>query len=94
MTSLSKTGKNNEKDPLSRICVQGRDRIITMSSQQPREIKGIKEITFKEFYQSRLARIIANNQADYALQRIEHALRKPFYYFQFRTYQILEAIWT
>ncbi|MBM3232854.1 hypothetical protein FJZ18_01670 [Candidatus Pacearchaeota archaeon] len=40
------------------------------------------KLPFKEFYICRLSTIVADNQVDYALQRLTHAIKKPFYYLE------------
>ena len=67
------------------------DRIIYLSTLHPSEIENSNDFSFEEFYQSRLAGIVARNRADYSLKRASHTLLKPFYHIQWSAYQISEV---
>lgn len=68
------------------------DEIIEMSSKEMGEIDNISDITFREYYQSRIIGLAASNRGlRYYYNRTLLSLRKPFTYLRFRGYQLLGA---
>ncbi len=65
--------------------------LLEMSRKELGEIEDITEISFGDFYKSRLLRIRAGNKCEYYLRRIVEGVKKPVYYTRFRVEQILSS---